>query len=66
MLVIVTGFYVFVAVAAVGTQPWQDFEGQSEAGLARILELVTGSTVWSTILALGAVVSIFSVTLVVL
>jgi basic amino acid/polyamine antiporter, APA family len=57
---------VFVAVAAVGTQPWQDFEGQSEAGLARILGLVTGSTVWSTILALGAVVSIFSVTLVVL
>jgi APA family basic amino acid/polyamine antiporter len=65
-LLIVTTFYVLVAVAAVGTQPWQDFEGQTEAGLARILEVVTGNTVWGTILALGAVISIFSVTLVTL
>ena len=59
-------FYVLVAVAAVGTQPWQDFEGQSEAGLSRILELVTGTPIWATILAVGAVISIFSVTLVTL
>ena len=31
-LFIVITFYVLVAVAAVGTQPWQEFEGQSEAG----------------------------------
>jgi APA family basic amino acid/polyamine antiporter len=53
-------------VAAAGTQPWQDFEGQSEAGLSRILELVTGTPIWATILAVGAVISIFSVTLVTL
>jgi amino acid transporter len=50
----------------VGTQPWQEFEGQSEAGLAQILEKVTGTPIWATILALGAVISIFSVTLVTL
>jgi amino acid transporter len=65
-LLIVIGFYVLVALAAVGTQPWQDFEGQSEAGLSRILEIVTGTPVWATILAVGAVISIFSVTLVTL
>jgi amino acid transporter len=65
-LFIVITFYVLVAVAAVGTQPWQEFEGQSEAGLARILENVTGTPIWGTILALGAVISIFSVTLVTL
>jgi basic amino acid/polyamine antiporter, APA family len=65
-LLIVITFYVLVAIAAVGAQPWQDFESQTEAGLARILEAVTGNTVWGTILALGAVISIFSVTLVTL
>jgi amino acid transporter len=65
-LFIVITFYVLVAVAAVGTQPWQEFEGQSEAGLAKILENVTGTPIWGTILALGAVISIFSVTLVTL
>ena len=65
-LFIVITFYVLVAVAAVGTQPWQEFEGQSEAGLAKILENVTGTPIWATILALGAVISIFSVTLVTL
>jgi amino acid transporter len=65
-LFIVITFYVLVALAAVGTQPWQQFEGQSEAGLAQILENVTGTPIWATILALGAVISIFSVTLVTL
>ncbi|MFP5019637.1 amino acid permease [Pseudonocardia phyllosphaerae] len=65
-LVVVIVFYVLVTVAALGTQPWQDFEGQSEAGLSTILDHVTGAPVWGTVLALGAVVSIFSVTLVVL
>jgi APA family basic amino acid/polyamine antiporter len=63
--VIVTTFYVLVAFAALGAQPYQDFEGQ-EAGLAAILRIITGSNVWSAILAAGAVISIFSVTLVTL
>lgn len=65
-LIIVTSVYVLVAVAALGTQPWQEFENQEEAGLATILDNVTGSTWASTILAAGAVISIFSVTLVVM
>ena len=62
-LVIVTTIYIAVAVVAVAAQPVADFEGQ-EAGLAAILEDVTGSTWPATILAAGAVISIFSVTLV--
>lgn len=65
-LIIVIVFYVLVALAALGTQPWTEFEGQQEAGLAKILEIVTGANIWGTILALGAVISIFSVTLVTL
>jgi APA family basic amino acid/polyamine antiporter len=65
-LVIVTSVYVLVAIAALGTQPWQEFENQEEAGLATILDNVTGSTWASTILAAGAVISISSVTLVVM
>jgi amino acid transporter len=64
-LVVVTSLYVAVAVVAVAAQPAADFEGQ-EAGLSAILEAVTGSTWPATVLAAGAVVSIFSVTLVVL
>jgi amino acid transporter len=62
-LVTVTAIYIAVAVVAVAAQPIAGFEGQ-EAGLAAILEDVTGSTTPATILAAGAVVSIFSVTLV--
>jgi APA family basic amino acid/polyamine antiporter len=62
-LLIVTAIYVLVTFAALGTQPWRDFEGQ-EAGLAVILDKITGNTIASTILAAGAVISIFSVTLV--
>jgi amino acid transporter len=65
-LVIVTGVYVLVAVAAIGTQPWQDFGQQQEAGLATILDNVTHGMWASTILAAGAVISIFTVTLVTL
>ncbi|WP_139273324.1 amino acid permease [Mycobacterium paraffinicum] len=63
-LATVTSVYVLVAVAALGTQPWQDFAGQEEAGLATILDHVTGGSWAGTILAAGAVISIFSVTLV--
>jgi amino acid transporter len=65
-LVIVTGVYVLVALAALGTQPWQNFGKQQAAGLATILDNVTHSMWASTILAAGAVISIFSVTLVTL
>lgn len=67
-LVAVIALYVLVAVAALGTQPYQAFsnEEQAEAGLSRILENVTGSTWPGTVLAAGAVISIFSVTLVVM
>ncbi|WP_090182367.1 MULTISPECIES: APC family permease [unclassified Duganella] len=62
-LVIVTIFYMLVAVAAMGAQPAAKFAGQ-EAGLAVILQNVTGQTWPALVLAAGAVVSVFSVTLV--
>src|SRR5919202_59206 len=64
-LIIVTTIYVAVAVVAVAAQPVSAFEGQ-EAGLSNILEDVTGSTWPASVLAAGAIVSIFSVTLVVI
>jgi APA family basic amino acid/polyamine antiporter len=65
-LVIVTGVYVLVALAGLGAQPWQNFAQQQEAGLATILDNVTHGVWASTILAAGAVISIFTVTLVTL
>src|SRR6478736_6149062 len=64
-LVVVTAVYVAVAIVAVAAQPVSAFDGQ-EAGLAAILEDVTGSTWPATVLAAGAVISILSVTLVTL
>ncbi len=61
--IIVTVFYVLVALAAVGAQRYQLFEGQA-AGLAVILRNITGSAWPAIILSAGAVISIFSVTLV--
>ncbi|OBA72543.1 amino acid permease [Mycobacterium sp. 1554424.7] len=63
-LATVTTVYVLVALAALGTQPWRDFAGQQEAGLATILDHVTNGTWAGTILCAGAVISIFTVTLV--
>lgn len=67
-LVIVISIYLLVAVSALGTQPWQAFEDpeQQRAGLSQILQNVTGSPWPGTVLAAGAVISIFSVTLVVM
>lgn len=62
-LIIVTAIYLLVALAGVGAQPWGKFEGQ-EAGLAAILQDVTGSRWPAIVLSAGAVISIFSVTLV--
>jgi APA family basic amino acid/polyamine antiporter len=64
-LLIVTTVYVAVALVAVGAQQQARFEGQ-EAGLAAILEDVVGASWPGTVLAAGAIVSIFSVTLVVI
>jgi amino acid transporter len=63
-LATVTTVYVLVALAAVGTQPWQDFAGQQDAGLATILDKVTHHGLAGTILCAGAVISIFTVTLI--
>ena len=64
-LLVVTSIYIAVTIVAVAAQPSSAFDGQ-EAGLAAILENVTGSTRPATVLAAGAVISIFSVTLVVI
>jgi len=64
-LITVTTVYLLVSVAALGAQAWPDFEGQ-KAGLSVILDNVTGTQYWGTVLAAGAVISIFSVTLVTL
>ncbi|MGL4831961.1 MAG: APC family permease, partial [Propionibacteriaceae bacterium] len=60
---IVTLVYVGVAVAAIGAQHWEKFEGQ-EAGLAEIVSHVVGSNWPGMVLAICALVSIFSCTLV--
>jgi APA family basic amino acid/polyamine antiporter len=62
-LAIVTVFYLLVAVAAVGAQPAHMFAHQ-EAGLSVILQNVTGQSWPALILSGGAVISVFSVTLV--
>lgn len=64
-LVVVTTIYVLVAVAALGAQDQSKFEGQS-AGLSAILENIVGSSWPGTIIAAVAVLSIFSISLVVL
>jgi APA family basic amino acid/polyamine antiporter len=60
---IVTVFYMLVATAALGAQPAAKFSGQ-EAGLAVILQNVTGKAWPALVLSAGAVISVFSVTLV--
>jgi APA family basic amino acid/polyamine antiporter len=63
--IIVTTIYVLVALAGIGAQPYGQFAGQ-EAGLAVILRNITGSAWPAAVLSAGAVISIFSVTLVTL
>ncbi|WP_163507985.1 amino acid permease [Fodinicola acaciae] len=61
----VTAVYVLVAVVAVAAQPSARFKDQ-EAGLAAILQNIVGASWPGTVLAAGAIISIFSVTLVTL
>ena len=67
-LIIVTVLYILVCLAALSAAPpaWFSTEEAGEAGLAKLLDIVTGNPLWSTILAAGAVISVFSVTLVTL
>ncbi|EFV13405.1 APC family permease [Segniliparus rugosus] len=65
-LVIVTGIYLLVALAAVGARPSGAFTKNETAPLAAILREVTGWTWTSSLLSAAAVISIFSVTLVTL
>ena len=67
-LAIVSGIYLAVAAAGLAAKPVSFFEDSdnAEAGLALILKQITGNEFWSTILSAGAVISIFSVTLVTL
>ncbi len=60
---IVTIVYMAVAFAAIGAQPVAKFDGQ-EAGLSEILKAVTGRAWPAIVLSAGAVISVFSVTLV--
>ncbi|MBL8521676.1 MAG: amino acid permease [Betaproteobacteria bacterium] len=62
-LLVVSGAYFLVAVAAVGAQPAAKFAGQ-DAGLAVIVKDVTGQAWPAIVLSAGAVISVFSVTLV--
>lgn len=64
-LLIVTALYILVALAGLGAQPWTEFQGQ-EAGLAAILAKLTGAGWPAVVLSIGAIISIFSVTLVVI
>lgn len=67
-LAVVVTVYVLVAIAGLSAQPASEFSNpdQQDAGLSVILENVTGNAAWGTVLAAGAVISIFSVTLVTL
>ncbi len=68
-LVVVTSIYILVAFAGLGTQSADEFgsDEQSEAGLSVMLTNILHGRTWaSSILAFGAVISIFSVTLVVM
>lgn len=65
-LVVVTGIYLLTAVASIGAQVWTDFDPDDSASLSVLANSVTGSTWVGTIIAAGAVISIFSVTLVVI
>ncbi|MFF2243777.1 amino acid permease [Arthrobacter sp. NPDC058130] len=64
-LIVVTAIYVLVAVAALGAQESSRFEGQT-AGLSAILETIVGASWPGTVVAAVAVLSIFSISLIVL
>ena len=60
---IIITLYVLTCLAALGAQAPAKFENQ-DAGLSAILQNIIGSTWPGTVVAIGAIISIFSVTLV--
>ncbi|MEP9393538.1 amino acid permease [Gordonia sp. VNK1] len=65
-LITVISIYLLTAVAALGAQVWTEFNPDDEASLSALANKVTGGTWVGTLIAVGAVISIFSVTLVVI
>lgn len=66
-LLVVTVLYLAVTIAALGARPWESFEGQgSEAVLASVANDAVGGTWAGNLIAVGAIISIFSVVLVTL
>ncbi|MFT4128275.1 MAG: amino acid permease [Gordonia sp. (in: high G+C Gram-positive bacteria)] len=65
-LITVITIYIVTATAALGAQAWNEFADDDEASLSALADHVLGSNWIGTIIALGAVLSIFSVTLVVI
>lgn len=64
---VVTLLYLLVALAALGTYGWEGFaSGGAEAALASVANRAVGGTWAGNIIAFGAIVSIFSVVLVVM
>lgn len=64
-LILVTTIYGLTALAAVGAQPYTAFQNQT-AGMSVILQNLITARWPSIILTIGAIVSIFSVTLIVI
>ncbi|WP_456285199.1 APC family permease [Microbacterium sp. JZ101] len=64
-MVIVTGLYMLVAIAAIGAKPWTQFS-DAEATLVGILVDITHQPWIALLFAVGAVVAIMSVVLTVL
>ena len=66
-LAVVTGLYLLVTLAALGAQNWENNAGKgAEAVLSSIANAAVGGTWASTIIAVGAIISIFSVVLITL
>lgn len=64
-MVIVTGLYLLVAVAAIGARPWTEFT-DDEASLVGILQDITGTPAIALLFSVGAVIAIASIVLTVL
>ena len=66
-LVVVTVLYMLVTLAALGAQNWQNDAGKgAEAVLSSIANAAVGGTWAGNVIAVGAIISIFSVVLVTL
>lgn len=66
-LVVVTGLYMLVTLAALGAQNWENDAGKgAEAVLSSIANAAVGGTWAGNVIAVGAIISIFSVVLVTL